>query len=146
LADDCTLSWIYANGFEELPIINIYIFAFYWIFEVITTVGYGDYSGSTQSEYIFSIALEFLGLTFFSFLMGSVSGIFSHSDSFDDLLEEKLDQLDTWLKKIEKSNKPFHIQPVLYNDIRFYVELAFKRDFNLIIEEFSFYQQVTPKM
>ena len=51
-----------------------------------------------------------------------------------------------WLKKIEKSNKPFHIQPILYNDIRFYIELAFKRDFNLIIEEFSFYQQVTPKM
>ena len=91
LADDCTLSWIYANGFEELPIANIYIFAFYWIFEVITTVGYGDYSGSTQNEYIFSIVLEFLGLTFFSFLMGSVSGIFSHSDSFEDLIEEKLD-------------------------------------------------------
>ena len=97
-------------------------------------MGYGDYSGATQNEYIFSVVLEFLGLTFFSFLMGSVGGIFSHSDSFEDLIEEKLDQLDMWLKKIEKSNKPFHIQPILYNDIRFYIELAFKRDFNLIIE------------
>jgi hypothetical protein len=55
-------------------------------------------------------------------LMGTVSGIFNHSDSFDDLIEEKLDSLDMWIKKIEKSNKPFHIQPVLYNDIRIYVE------------------------
>jgi hypothetical protein len=47
LEDNCTPSWIYANDFEEKPISNIYIFAFYWIFEVITTVGYGDYSGST---------------------------------------------------------------------------------------------------
>jgi hypothetical protein len=103
-------------------------------------VGYGDYSGSTSGEYIFSIALEFMGLTFFSFLMGSINGIFNTSDNFDDLIEEKLDSLDMWIKKIEKSNKPFHIQPTLYNDIRKYVEQAFLYDFNLVIEEFQFYQ------
>ena len=143
---DCTPSWIYENDFELKSYHTQYIFAFYWIFEVITTVGYGDYSGKTSEEYIFSIILEFLGLTFFSFLMGSINGIFNTSDSFDDLIEEKLDSLDMWIKKIEKSNKPFHIQPTLYNDIRKYVEQAFKYDFNLVIEEFSFYQQITPKM
>jgi hypothetical protein len=143
---DCTQSWVYANGFWGKPLHTQYIFAFYWIFEVITTVGYGDYSGATSDEYIFSIALEFLGLTFFSFLMGSINGIFNTSDNFDDLIEEKLDSLDMWIKKIEKSNKPFHIQPTLYNDIRKYVEQAFLYDFNLVIEEFPFYQQITPKM
>lgn len=143
---DCTESWVYANGFDDKPLHTKYIFAFYWIFEVITTVGYGDYSGATSDEYIFSIALEFLGLTFFSFLMGSINGIFNTSDNFDDLIEEKLDSLDMWIKKIEKSNKPFHIQPTLYNDIRKYVEQAFLYDFNLVIEEFPFYQQITPKM
>jgi hypothetical protein len=34
----------------------------------------------------------------------------------------------------------------LYNDIRKYVEQAFLYDFNLVIEEFQFYQQITPKM
>ena len=51
-----------------------------------------------------------------------------------------------WIKKIEKSNHPFHIQPSLYNDIRKYVEQAFLYDFNLVIEDFYFYQQLTPKM
>jgi hypothetical protein len=78
--------------------------------------------------------------------MGSINGIFNTSDNFDDLIEEKLDSLDMWIKKIEKSNKPFHIQPTLYNDIRKYVEQAFLYDFNLVIEEFPFYQQITPKM
>lgn len=142
----CTQSWVFAAGFYDRPYHTQYIFAFYWIFEVITTVGYGDYSGSTSGEYIFSIALEFMGLTFFSFLMGSINGIFNTSDNFDDLIEEKLDSLDMWIKKIEKSNKPFHIQPTLYNDIRKYVEQAFLFDFNLVIEEFQFYQQITPKM
>lgn len=118
----CTKSWVFENDFDTKPKHTKYIFAFYWIFEVITTVGYGDYSGQTTKEYIFSIALEFLGLTFFSFLMGSINGIFNTSDNFDDLIEEKLDSLDMWIKKIEKSNKPFHIQPTLYNDIRKYVE------------------------
>jgi len=118
----------------------------YFALSTLSTVGYGDYSGSTSNEYIFSIALEFMGLTFFSFLMGSINGIFNTSDNFDDLIEEKLDSLDMWIKKIEKSNKPFHIQPTLYNDIRRYVEQAFLYDFNLVIEEFPFYQQITPKM
>jgi len=41
--------------------------------------------------------------------MGSISGIFNSSDNFNDLIEEKLDLLDIWIKKIEKSNKPYHI-------------------------------------
>lgn len=106
---NCTQSWIYKNSFDDKPYHTRYIFSFYWIFEVITTVGYGDYAGATSEEYIFSIILEFLGLTFFSFLMGSITGIFNTSDNFDDLIEEKLDSLDMWIKKIEKSNKPFHI-------------------------------------
>jgi hypothetical protein len=54
-------------------------------------VGYGDYTGHTSSEYIFSIVLEFIGLIFFSFLMGSINGIFNTSDDFEDLIDEKLD-------------------------------------------------------
>ena len=95
---------------------------------------------------MFSIILEFLGLSFFSFLMGSINTIFNTKDNFNDLIEEKLNSLDIWIKKLEKSNSMVHIQPNLYNDIRKYVENAFMYDFNLVIEEFQFYQQITPKM
>lgn len=71
--------------------------------------------------------------------MGTITTIFSMSDSFEDLIEHKLDSLDMWIKKIEKSNRPYHIQPNLYNAIRTYVEHAFKYDFNLVVEEFEFY-------
>ena len=54
--------------------------------------------------------------------MGSISGLFNTSDNFDDMIEEKLDALDMWIKKIEKSNKPFHLQPKLYTEIRQFVE------------------------
>ena len=75
----------------------------------ITTVGYGDYTGATTEEYLFSIFLEFVGLIFFSFLMGSIRSIFNQSDSFEDLVEMRMDYLDVWIKKIESSNKPYNI-------------------------------------
>ena len=79
------------------------------MFEVICTVGYGDFPGHTSSEYIFSLCLEFIGVIYFSFLMGYINGIFSTSDDFNDLIEEKLDMLDMWIKKMEKSNQPLHL-------------------------------------
>lgn len=57
-------------------------------------------------------------------------------DSFESLISEKLSMLDIWIKKIEKSNKPYYLPPELYNNIKLYVSDAFYYDFNLIIEEF----------
>jgi hypothetical protein len=106
---NCIQSWVYANNFDNKSIWTQYIFAIYWIFEVVTTVGYGDFTGKTSEEYVFSIILEFLGLSFFSFLMGSINTIFNTKDNFNDLIEEKLNSLDVWIKKLEKSNSKVHI-------------------------------------
>jgi hypothetical protein len=49
---------------------SIYIFALYWIFEVITTVGYGEFTGKCSIERLFSVIVMFIGVIFCSFLMG----------------------------------------------------------------------------
>lgn len=87
-----------------------------------------------------------MGLTFFSFMMGSISGMLKVTDKFEDLIDEKMQSLDFWIKKIERSNKPLHIQPDLYYNIQTFVSNAFLHDFNMIIEEFPFYQQISPSM
>lgn len=92
------------------------------------------------------MVLEFIGLSFFSFLMGSINAMLKKTDNFEDLIDEKLSMLDIWIKKIEKSNKPYYIPPDLYSVIKQYVQDAFLHDFNLIIEEFPFYYQISPKM
>lgn len=56
---------------------DIYANAFYFILTTITTVGYGDLGGSTTIELLFSMIVEFVGLTFFSFLTGTISVMFS---------------------------------------------------------------------
>ena len=52
---------------------QVYIFSLYWVFTVLTTVGYGDYAGKNSAEFIFSITLEFCGLTFFALLTGLIT-------------------------------------------------------------------------
>lgn len=37
---------------------QIYVLAVYFILQTLTTVGYGDYPGSTQFEYAFCMCLE----------------------------------------------------------------------------------------
>ena len=51
-----------------------------------------------------------------------------------------------WIKKIEKSNQPFFIQPKLYRDIKMYIDMAYRFDYNLVVEEFPFFYQITPKL
>jgi len=64
------------DDFEGYTEYQLYVFAYYWIFTAISTVGYGDYAGGTTLEYIFSIIIEFVGLCFFSLLMFAVSKVF----------------------------------------------------------------------
>ena len=45
----------------------------YWVCTVITTVGYGDYSGSTSTEYVAMMGLEFFGMVVFAVLQVTVT-------------------------------------------------------------------------
>ena len=121
---------------------EIYINAFYFILTTITTVGYGDISGSTTAEYLFSMCVEFIGLTFFSFLTGTISVMFSGDQSFESLINARMEELDLWLLRLENCNKEEKIPNKLYHSIKEFIQDAFVYDFNLIIEEFSFYNEL----
>lgn len=120
----------------------IYFNAFYFILTTITTVGYGDISGSTTNEYLFSMCVEFIGLTFFSFLTGTISVMFSGDQSFESLINARMEELDLWLLRLENCNQEEKIPNKLYHSIKEFIQDAFVYDFNLIIEEFNFYKEL----
>jgi hypothetical protein len=113
--------------------------------ETISTVGYGDYSGGTRAEYLFSLLVEFSGMTLCSVLMFSVSQMFTEDFNFESYIEANYQRLDIWIQKVEKSNGLRFINPSLCQSIRHNLEVAFAYDFNVIIEEFNFYERLTPK-
>jgi hypothetical protein len=122
--------------------LTIYANAFYFILTTITTVGYGDITGDTTIEYLFSMCVEFIGLTFFSFLTGTISVMFSGDQSFEALINARMEELDLWLLRLENCNKEEKIPNKLYHSIKEFIQDAFIYDFNLIIEEFPFYNEL----
>ena len=99
------LPWQYANeDFHGLDKYQIYVFSTYWVFTVITTVGYGDYTGGTTVEYEVTLFLEFFGLVVFTLLQMTVGRIVDSKYHFRHYIEEKQEQIDHWLLTMEKSN------------------------------------------
>ena len=97
---------------------SIYAKAFYFVLTTITTVGYGDITGNTTYEFLFSMIVEFVGLTFFSFLTGTISLMFSGDQSFESLINARMEQLDLWLLRLENCNKEEKIPSQLYHSIK----------------------------
>jgi hypothetical protein len=148
-------TWLFANKVpnkNEKPI-RVWATAFYWVFEVISTVGYGDFAYSSNGEYWFAVLLEFIGVIFNAILVGTVMGVSAGDLNFDMLMQDKMDDLLVWVKKIELCNKFIEtketqksLNPMLYTEINRFVQDAFLYDFNLIVEEFEMYQKLPPKI
>ena len=71
--EDERFSWLLSVDYPEFkdkPWHYIHVFAYYWVFEVVSTVGYGEFSGSTIPEYVFTIIIEFMGVVFIAMLLG----------------------------------------------------------------------------
>jgi hypothetical protein len=68
-----------------------YITAFYWVVTTLATVGYGDIKGYTWEEYAFNMFVEFIGIAFFSFIMGSINNIFMADNGSSDIIDTKLE-------------------------------------------------------
>jgi hypothetical protein len=54
---------------------DIYTISFYWVVSTITTVGYGDISGTNNLERVFCSFLMLVGVISFSFANGSLASI-----------------------------------------------------------------------
>lgn len=128
------------NSFQQ-----VYVRAVYFIITTLTTVGYGDFRGFTNNEYVFQMAVEFIGIGFFSFLMGSINNILIQESKLQDIIDEKIEDLDIWLRRLDKSRTNKHLPKGLYDNIKNYVEASFLLDFNLI-HSYEFYTQLKPKL
>ena len=112
--DERPPTWIYnpesglnyendAKIFIEATEVTKYITSFYWVVTTLTTVGYGDYKGFTNNEYTFTYIVEFIGILFFSIMMGSINTILENTDGDLDITDQKLESVDVWLVKLDNS-------------------------------------------
>lgn len=60
------------------------------------------------------------------------------------MIASKFGLLEEWIAKVERCNWPRYLDPIRLIAIRKNLEDAFEFDFNVIIEEFQFYQNLCP--
>ena len=106
----------------------MYITATYWVITTLTTVGYGDYKGYTDSEYIFQMVVEFIGIGIFSYLMGSINNLVSSDSTLNDIVEERNEEVELWLRQLEKSRSK-NFSKTLYDSIKQYTYDSYYIDY-----------------
>ncbi len=111
-----------------------------------STVGYGDFAGTTKIEYLSTLLLEFGGLIVFAYLSFFLMKIQTGSFDYDQFLSEKFDQLDVWIANIESLNEKQSLDTALFLKIRKAAYEAIQYDFNEVIEDFNFYQSMPVKL
>ena len=78
---------------------NLYLTSIYFTVTTITTVGYGDISGTNKTERIFCIFIMVAGVIAFSFASGSLASIIQNYDNQNAKVTEKM----STLKKISEN-------------------------------------------
>ena len=68
-------TWMDDDYIKSLYPFELYITSFYYTVSTVTTVGYGDISGSNVLERAFAIVIMMIGVMSFSFASGSLSSI-----------------------------------------------------------------------
>ena len=127
---------------KNYGVYEIYVFCLYWVLTTITTVGYGDFTGTNEREWLFSLLLEFFGLIIFSTTTALITPLFSFGGNFESHLSEKVMALDFWIMKLQRANDPKmnkFMQKDLYKQIESFIVEAFTYDHNSIVEDFDFY-------
>lgn len=104
---DLSNTWIGNLGDDE----SQYLTAFYFTVTTITTVGYGDISGSTKTEKVFCIIIMVVGVIAFSVASGSLASIITSYDTKNAKLEIRL-------QKLKKMYKDYSLPLELYGKIR----------------------------
>ena len=76
-----------------------------------TTVGFGDITPAGDMERIFAIFGMLMGVSFYSYIIASVSSMVSSVDSKNAVYFEKMDQLASWMEH-------YDIEPALKRRVR----------------------------
>ena len=85
-----------------------YCSAVYWAVQTLSTVGYGDYPARTIPELLLCVVWMFAGVTFYSFLVGSINSHIASATKDTESLAFKLQQLDDFKQQTNFDSQLFY--------------------------------------
>lgn len=82
-------TWVYNKDMVDAGKQKSYSYSVYWAFQTLTTVGYGDFGAYNSWELTFTCFWMFLGVAFYSFVVGSMTSIITQFGNEDEALQLK---------------------------------------------------------
>lgn len=86
--------WFFALGVHE-DRRSRYVTSNYWVYTTLSTLGYGDIYGNTNTELMFTMVIEFMGIFVFAYMMGNINNLVSHlNESHTRIIDEQKEELE----------------------------------------------------
>ncbi|OMJ89843.1 hypothetical protein SteCoe_7925 [Stentor coeruleus] len=111
-----TVNWYVRMNMQEKDMAVVYLYAIYYVFTTLTTIGYGDIVPITIPEKIFAVMLMGFGIGFYSLLIGNLNTLFTSLDERKRILTSKLNYCQEFAKATSLSD-------ILYFKIKDHIEL-----------------------
>ncbi|CAI2381154.1 unnamed protein product [Moneuplotes crassus] len=112
-------TWVYRTGLADATDFNAYIYCFYFIIQVLTTVGYGDITIHSSTEKLVIMIIMLVGVVVFSFAFGSLLSALTNIDSRAAKLKEKKFELNSIKRKY---NLPEGLYERIFKYFKFEIE------------------------
>mmetsp|Transcript_50304 Transcript_50304/g.60493 ORF Transcript_50304/g.60493 Transcript_50304/m.60493 type:complete len:827 (-) Transcript_50304:108-2588(-) len=121
--DTADVGWVCREHLTNHSPGHKYIASIYWAFSTLTTVGYGDISARTIWEQFYSMLMMLLGVSWYAFVVGSMTSVVASFDRQNKLTKEKMLQVSAFCRETKLPNN-------LATQIRRYFEYACSRKKN----------------
>ena len=112
--------WVCREGMMDSGEGLNYVASLYWAFSTLTTVGYGDISARTSSEQAFSMIMMLMGVSWYAYVVGSMSTIMSSFDRQNKQVREKMLAVNTFIMDAK-------LEPELAIQVRSYFEYSLSK-------------------
>jgi hypothetical protein len=106
--NDFESSWVLATGNENESPEKQYVVSFYWAFQTLTTVGFGDIAGHNNVEYVFACLWMIFGVGFYSYMIGNMTSMITSFDTDNEELQNKLETLKKFSQTSKIPNRLFY--------------------------------------
>lgn len=123
----------------------IYITAFYFVTVTATTVGYGDFSGTTNEERLFLIFLEFAGICIFSIISKNIQNLKS-TKKITEIVTDKKEEIQEYIYSIDKILPELPMDPYFYDSTTEYIETSFMFGIIQSFKKDKFYKNLSANL
>ena len=124
-------NWIILKNLDMSSFPTVYLSSIYFLITTVTSVGYGDITGNSFTEFCFQIFILLVGIIAYSWLISSLSNYVKENNSQNEIFRKKISMLNEIL--LEHPKMPKELYDKIYLHLE-YINLKQKKDKSALID------------